>query len=488
MSKLEALSAKSAPELKETVYYKDILKTKANRVAYTRRYLSTRLHPKHKPNDFLKKAAKLLGLKNPSDDMFFNVFYIQMKLKFPLIPKSERHFTSGFPTYIDMKYGDFTHDNLLRQKDCTSLNKYFKDFYKVKRKKFAYNQNLPYSGSAARSPYIASVDTSGTKKNRYVTPGAMPLAAVPAIKSRPGRRNRGGLSFNVDKGQYLTENQYADFRRERTKAYARSKMGIVERMQSFQQEYDYIEALKVCIKMLGIPKRQWKAFLAFIDATARTESGYHVNCTPGTGYRKGREGKMGLRKVWGPERGMFQLFTKYYRGVRKDIHGRKRRPGINYDALAGIEFPNVRAERLSLFRQTIVFIYQYAANWRTYSGMHMGDILEQIQSAPNERMRKQWGAMLYLRHRNGVNGSRIFRTLLKRGILFPEEPSQARAYFERYLKGKTWQGRRPFPDFKRVARQTMGDPKTKKRRFIQRFILNMRQLKGVDVDKLFKTS
>lgn len=481
-SRLEVLSEKSAPELKESVYYKDMLKTKEMRVAYTSNYLSARLYPNYNPEEFLKKAAKLLGLKNPSDDTFFNVFYIQTKLGFPLIPKSERRLSSGFPTSIDVKFGPYTHENLLRNSKCESLKKYFKEFYKDKRKKFAQTQNLPSEPVASTSP---------KKRPGYATPGLAPLALVPAIISRPERRKRGGLPFEVRTGGYMSDDQYATYRKESRVANSRYKMDIVDRMKSFQKEYDYIEALKVCIKMLGIPKSQWKVFLAFVDATARTESGYNVMCTPGTGWRRGGEGNRGLKKVWSDERGMFQIFDKYYSGsggIRANITNRKRIPGVNYDALSGIEMPAVKADNLSLFHHTIAFLYQYAASWRRYKGMHMGDIFEQIANAPNDRMKKQWAAMLYLRHRNGVNGSSIFRTLLQQGILFPENPSEARAYFDKYLKDKTWQGRRPFADFHTLVRQTMGDEKKGSGRFLQRFMKNMRELENVDVDELFKTS
>ncbi len=469
-SRLEVLSAKSAPELKESVYYKDMLKTKASRVAYTRRYLSARLHPKHSPKEFLKKTVKLLGLKNPSDDMFFNVFYIQMKLGFPLIPKSERSKPSGFPTSIDMKFGEYTEENLLRHNKCASLKKFFKDFYKDKRAKFAYSQKLPRSASA-----------SG-RKPKDVSSTLAPLVVVPTIVSRPERRKNGALPFSVRTGDTLTPEQYRQYKAERAKARRRFKMNIVDRLKSFQREYDYIEALKIAIKMFNIPKKYWKLFVAHFDATARTESGYNPICLAG----------LSNRKVKGPERGMFQLFTKYYlgkggsEGVQKSIAGRRRVPGINYDALEGIDMPRVRAEHLSVFHQTIAHVYQYLAGWRRSArDIQMEEIFDKILNAPNDAMKKQWAYMLYLRHYRGLGGSRIYRSLLSKGIMFPENSADADKYYDKYLHGKTWQGRRVNgkSEFRVVVRQT-----TSNRRYIGRFLKNLRELENVDIDKLFKTS
>ena len=307
----------------------------------------------------------------------------------------------------------------------------------------------------------------------------------------------GALPFNVQTNGYLDSEQYAFYKQESRKAYRRYKMPISERLDDMQREYKFKEALKVSINFLNLPKKYWKVFIAFLDATARTESGYNPVCLPGTGYAKGSEGEKGLRKVRAPERGMFQLFTQFYKGpggTRNDIERRKRIPGVNYDALSGMNFPDVNAERLSLMQQTIVFINQYAAHWREYrNDMNMEDIFEQIINTNDESMIDQWAAMLYLRHRNGVGGSKIFRDLLKRGIKFPTNQQEVEVYFEKYLEGKTWQGKRfggnrarALSDFKMVVRQTMGGPKQD--RFLQQFKKNLREMENVDMNALLNAS
>ena len=69
--------------------------------------------------------------------------------------------------------------------------------------------------------------------------------------------------------------------------------------------------------------------------------------------------------------------------------------------------------------------------------------------------------------------------------MFPTNSAEANAYYDKYLHGKTWQGRRNNgkKEFRTVVRQTTSD-----RRYIGRFLKNLRELENVDMDKLFKTS
>jgi hypothetical protein len=140
-------------------------------------------------------------------------------------------------------------------------------------------------------------------------------------------------------------------------------------------------------------------------------------------------------------------------------------------------------------QQVVVFAYQYAASWRLYTkNMHMEDIFEEIINTSDLSMKRQWAAMLYLRHRNGVNGSKIFRDLLKQGIRFPTNSEEAEKYFKKYLEGKTWQGtrfgnpERALRDFKMVVRQTMNS-----QRFLGRFEKNMAELETVDIDQFLNS-
>jgi len=126
MSGREVLSSKTAPELKQTQYYRDLYRTRISRIRYTRNYLKGKLKPGITPGRFLKEAASLLGMQNPPNNAFLLVIYIQAKLGMRKIPKGERLKKEGYIRLIDAKFGEYTFGELMRNAKTRSLKKYVK--------------------------------------------------------------------------------------------------------------------------------------------------------------------------------------------------------------------------------------------------------------------------------------------------------------------------------------------------------------------------
>ncbi len=175
MNRLDTIKEKpSAPaRSREKQYIADLSETKELRNSYTQNFLRRRLPSSVKPNAFLVKACKALGIK-PSAKILENVISIQRKLKFPEIPKQSRLESYGFAEYIDGKFGQYTLQNLLKHEKGKGLATIFPDYQKAKRKSFAKKEGFPPTSNRApvvnnpeikrkakRVAYIA--DSNGTK-------------------------------------------------------------------------------------------------------------------------------------------------------------------------------------------------------------------------------------------------------------------------------------------------------------------------------------
>ncbi|MFC1655723.1 hypothetical protein ACFL3C_02540 [Patescibacteria group bacterium] len=170
MNRFEVMKKQTLKGAAEARYIRDLSETKESRNSYTQSFLTEKLPSSIKPDAFLVKACKALGIK-PSKDRLVNVISIQNILGFPDIPKGSRSEPYGYAEYKDGKLGPYTLQYLLQHKKGKELKAIFPEYQKDKRKKFAKKSGLP--PAPVKKPLV--------KKAPVVVP---PVAKLPKTQKR----------------------------------------------------------------------------------------------------------------------------------------------------------------------------------------------------------------------------------------------------------------------------------------------------------------
>jgi len=317
--------------------------------------------------------------------------------------------------------------------------------------------NMPVT--AIRRATYAS-DVLPAPRRRYSTSTAEDYEAAKKkleTSDKSKMAEKGITPFVVKMGYRMTPEERMIYMREYKEARRLSRMSMKDRMRIMQQRYRLKDALDLAFKALRIDERHRKYFYAYNDAVMYIESRYNPIAV------NRRHGKIALSTATGAYQILNSVWKstcdKWFRDTKKSRYYRKyynkkvpSKYQIDFDLLRDVDFSQPLPGLATPYQHAIFHnIYAFKGS-RFHSGsMAFDEVFDKLQSGElSPEMKYSYQAYLYTNWRNGHGGAKVFLQMMKRGIPFPRNKSEARAYFEQMPN--CWQKRRGFGDFSTLVR------------------------------------